>query len=234
MIRAILMDFNGVIINDEPLHLKAYQEVLKDEGIDLTEGSYYACAGMDDLTFLREQFKLVSKNLTEEKILELTQKKTAAWRGFLEKGVPLFEGVENFIKKCEKRFALGLVSMAAREEINHVLDLTDLRNCFDVVISAEDVSACKPDPESYKSAFRQIDQIRTAQNHYPLLREECLVIEDAPQGIAAGKAAGMKTLGVTNTFDAETLRQAGADAIAKNLNDWFPDAIVEVFSKTNS
>jgi beta-phosphoglucomutase len=229
--RAILMDFNGVIINDEPLQMKVYAEILKDEGIELTEEGYYSCGGMDDATFLREQFKRADKDVTDAQITALIQKKTSKWREIVTDEVPLFEGAENFIKKAKQRYAMALVSMANREEINHILDATGLKDYFDVVISAENVSACKPNPECYVSAFRQLDAIRSAQGHYPLERHECLVIEDVPQGIQSGKAAGMKTLGVLNTFDEATMRAAGADAIAKNLNDWFPDSIQLVFSK---
>jgi HAD superfamily hydrolase (TIGR01509 family) len=226
------MDFNGVIINDEPLQMKVYAGLLKDEGIELTEEGYYSCGGMDDETFLREQFRRAGRtDVTDAEITGLIQKKTAKWREVVTGDVPLFEGVENFIKKCKQRYAMALVSMANRDEINHILDVTGLRNYFDVVISAENVSECKPNPECYISAFRQLDRIRSAQGHHPLERHECLVIEDVPQGIQSGRAAGMKTLGVLNTFDEATMRAAGADAIAKNLNDWFPDSIQLVFSK---
>lgn len=232
MMRAILMDFNGVIIDDEPLQMKVYTELLKDEGIELTEEGYYSCGGMDDATFLREQFKRADLAVTDAKVTELVQKKTAKWREIVTDEVPLFEGVENFIKKMKKRYALALVSMANRDEIYHILDATGLKDYFDVVVTAESVSACKPDPECYIAAFRQLDAIRSAQGHFPLERHECLVIEDVPQGVRSGKSAGMKALAVLNTFDEATLRAAGADAIAKNLNDWFPEAIDEVFSKS--
>jgi len=233
MIRAVLMDFNGVIINDEPIQMKAYQEILKAEGVNLTEADYYACGGMDDATFLRHNFKRAEKDLTEEKIVELRTMKTAAWRKIVDAEIPIFEGVENFIKKCDKRFAMGIVSMANREEIEYILEKTGLRASFTTIISAEDVTECKPNPEAYIEGFRRLDKQRLAEGHYPLLRKECLVIEDVPQGIEAGKNAGMPTLGVTNTFDAETLRAAGADSVTHSLADWMPETLALVFSKTH-
>lgn len=232
MIRAILMDFNGVIINDEPIQMKAYQEILKAEDIDLTEEQYYACGGMDDATFLRHHYKRDEKELTEEKIIELRGKKTASWRKIVDEEIPLFPGAENFIKKCDKRFAMGIVSMANRAEIEYILEKTNLRESFTAIISAEDVTVCKPDPQAYINGFRLLDKNRLAQGHYPLLRRECLVIEDVPQGIQAGKAAGMPTLAVTNTFDAKTLREAGANSVTHSLEDWMPDSLVQVFSKS--
>lgn len=229
MIRAILMDFNGVIINDEPLQFKAYQEIFKGEGMEITEEDYYRCTGMNDTSFVRAQYENFGKELSVEKINEITSKKTEKWRSFTDGEIPLFENVENFIKKCEKRFALGIVSMAKREEIEHVLMRTALADKFSALITAEDVSNHKPDPECYLKGFQILDKIRTNQGHYPLVHKECLVIEDAPQGIQAAKRAGMKVLAVTNTFDEKTLREAGADSVTHNLNDWMPESIAQVF-----
>jgi HAD superfamily hydrolase (TIGR01509 family) len=207
MIKAILMDFNGIIINDEPLQMKAYQETLKGEGIDLTEEQYFSA----------------------DKAEGFITQKTAKWRDMIDKEIPLFDGVENFIRKMEKEFALGMVSMGRREEIEYVLERIGLRDCFSSIVSAEDVTICKPDPECYLTGFNEVDAARTRAGHHPITHGECLVIEDAPPGIAAGNRAGLKTLGVTNTVSEKVLREAGADAIAKNIDDWFPDSIRRVF-----
>ncbi len=149
MIRAILFDFNGVIINDEPVHLNAYQEVLKEENINFTEEDYYNCSGMDDWSFVREQFKKSGSEVSAEQLNEIIARKTAAWRAVVDREMPLFGGLENFIKKCEKRFALAIVSMANRAEIEYVLERTALADNFTAIISAEDVSACKPSPKCF-------------------------------------------------------------------------------------
>ena len=229
MIRAILMDFNGVIINDEPLQLKAYQGILKEEGIIFSEQDYYNCSGMDDVRFVRRQFELAGKDVADDRVNELISQKTANWRKIVDAEMPLFEGVENFIKKCDKRFAVGIVSMAKREEIEYILERNALGDSFSAVISAEDVSDCKPNPECYIKGFQQLDVIRMKQGHYPLVHRECLVIEDTPQGVQAGKQAGMRVLAVTNTFDEKALREAGADSVTNNLNDWMPESIAQTF-----
>ena len=229
MIKAILFDFNGVIINDEPLHMKAYQEILAQEGIALSEEHYYSCMGMDDKTFIAAQYKRAERELSTEKSDEIMRAKTARWRELVAEEIPIFDGMENFIRKMEKDFALGLVSMARREEIEFVLETSSLRDSFSAIISAEDVTACKPDPESYQKGFARLDAARTALGHNPIVHNECLVIEDAPQGIVAGKLAGMKTLGVPNTVDEKQLREAGADAVTDKLPEWMPDAIRAVF-----
>lgn len=228
-IRAILMDFNGVIINDEPLHCQAYQQILKNHDISLAEADYYNCTGMDDKSFVRAQFKRVGKDVDDEKVKEITAEKTVAWRELVKEEIPIFESVENFVKKCEKRFALGIVSMAKREEIEHILERTGLKDSFTTIISAEDSSSHKPDPECYIKGFQNLDATRVSEGHYPLVHRECLVIEDTPQGIQAAKNAGMKVLAVTNTFEENVLREAGADSVTNNLNDWMPESIAQVF-----
>ncbi len=229
MIKAILMDFNGVIINDEPLHMRAYQEILAKEGIGLSEDHYYSAMGMDDITFIGAQYKRAEKDLTAEKTQGILQAKSEKWRELVDKEIPLFDAVENFVRKMEKDFALGIVSMARREEIEYVLERTELRDCFSIVVSAEDVLNCKPNPECYHTGFNLIDAARTRRGSNPIVHGDCLVIEDAPQGIIAGKRAGLKTLGITNTVSADRLREAGADAVSKSLADWMPDSIRRVF-----
>ncbi len=180
------MDFNGVIIDDEPLQMQAYQEILKGEGIDLTEEDYFSSLGMDDRTFVEAAYKRADKKFTTDKILEINDAKTAKWREIIDKEIPLFDGVENFIRKMEKDFALGVVSMARREEIEYVLEKLDLRGCFSAIVSAEDVTVCKPNPECYLIGFNRIDAARSRRGHNPMTHYECLVFEDSPPGIIAG------------------------------------------------
>jgi len=229
MIKAILMDFNGIIINDEPLQMQAYKEILQGEDINLTEEEYYSSLGMDDKTFVEAVYKRAGKEILPEKGIEITNAKTAKWREMIDAELPLFGDVENFVRKMEKDFAVGIVSMARREEIEYILEKIGLRDCFSIIVSSEDVSNCKPNPECYRKGFGLIDAVRTRRGGNPIVHEDCLVIEDSPQGIRAGKSAGLKTLGITNTVSADKLREAGADAVSKSLADWMPDSIRRVF-----
>lgn len=230
MIKGILLDFNGVIINDEPVQLRVYQEILRGDSIDLTEEDYYASLGMDDKTFVEAAFKRAGKDSPDGRVEEIVREKSAKWREMIEAKIPLFDGIENFIEKMSHEFTLGIVSMAGREEIDFVLEKSGLARCFSAIVSAKDVSACKPDPECYRTGFRLIDAVRTAEGHLPITHRECLVIEDAPPGIIAAKRADLPTLAVTNTVSADEMRAAGADAIATRLDDWMPDSIRRVFA----
>jgi HAD superfamily hydrolase (TIGR01509 family) len=230
MIKAILFDFNGVIIDDEPLQMNAYKEILAKEGIALTEEQYYARLGMDDRTFIEDVYREAEKEPGTNKVLEVALAKTARWRELIADELPIFPGVVDFIRKMEHEFALGIVSMAKREEIEYVLESAGLSECFSIIVSAEDIENCKPHPECYLKGFNALDSYRIRRQHLPMVHKECLVIEDSPPGIIAGKKAGLKTLGVTNTVSAEALRAAGADAVAKNLDDWMPGSVQGVFS----
>ncbi len=231
MIKAILFDFNGVIIDDEPIQMRAYQEVLKAEGITLTEEEYYASLGMDDKTFVRAAYARAVLELPEEKLLELIERKTASHRKMIEKELPLFPGVVTFIKAAAREFTLGVVSMARRVEIEDVLKRASLKDVFEVVVSAEDVETCKPDPACYNRGFLLLDEQRRKAGRLNISPHECLVIEDAPPGIASAREAGMRTLGVTNTVKEAALRAAGADVVTHSLADWTTDAVHHVFSE---
>ncbi len=229
MIKAILFDFNGVIIDDEPIQMEAYKDVLKEQGIDLTEEKYYACLGMNDEVFLRTIYEREGKEVSGEELPELVEAKTANWRKRIDKHVPLFDGVADFIKRIEHDFTLGLVSMARRPEIDFVMDKTGLKDSFSVILSAENVSTTKPNPECYHEGFRLIDLARTAEGKAPITRRQCVVIEDAPQGVMAARGASLKALGITSTVDAQRLRDAGAQAVTGSLKDWSPDSFRRVF-----
>lgn len=224
------MDFNGVIINDEPVQMRAYQEVLKDDGIELTEDDYFASLGMDDKTFVANAFVRKNKTVSPERIEELIAAKSAKWKEAVSSDLPLFPGIENFVEKMAHEFALGIVSMARRHEIDHVLQTSGMAKHFSIIVSAENTSKCKPDPECFRNGFRQLDAVRIAAGHLPMTHDECLVIEDSPPGVRGARAADLPALGVANTVSAEHLREAGARAVAKDLRDWMPESIRRVFS----
>lgn len=229
MIQAVFFDFNGVVIDDEPLQLKAYQSVLGLEGITLTEGDYYGSLGMDDVAFIRAAFERADKELNEETQTRVIEAKSKAHRELLKDELPLFPGVVTFIKSLARKHPLGLVSMARRTEIDYVLERASLGGYFTVVVSAEDARAHKPDPSCFNNALQFLNTKRSQAHVLPVGAEECLVIEDAPPGIRAALAAGMRTLGVTNTVTERELRDAGAHVVTHSLADWTLDAVHHVF-----
>jgi len=228
MIKAIFFDFNGVIIDDETIQMKAYQEVLSGHEIALTEELYFGALGMDDRTFVRSMFEHAKKPLSDPLLEEVLGAKTDLHRQMIEE-LSLFPGVLTFLKAASREFQLGLVSMANLVEVSYVFQRANLTPLFTVIVTAEDASVCKPAPDCYLAGLLKLNEFRQHERQLPLLASECLAIEDSPPGIQSARAAGMRTLGVTNTVTDEALRAAGADVVTKSLADWTVEAVKLVF-----
>lgn len=229
MIKAIFFDFNGVIIDDERIHLKAYREVLQADDVQLTDEDYFASLGMDDEAFVRAAYGRVKRPLTDEVMHDQIRREHELHRAMITSDLPVPAGVITFIKAASRRYQLGIVSMAERSEIDYLIELAGLSQMFDVIVSAGPGLKHKPAPDSYLRGLELLNQQRQAARKLPLLAGECLVIEDAPPGIEAARAAGMRTIGVTSTVPESHLRTAHADIVTSNLSDWSPDAVHHLF-----
>lgn len=229
MIKAIFFDFNGVIIDDETIQMKAYQEVLRGHDIELTEEWYFDALGMDDRTFVRAMFERAKKPLSAEVSAAVLQEKTSRHRAMIDDHLPIFPGVITFLKAASREFSLGLVSMANINEVGYVFQRARLTPLFSVIVTAEDASVCKPDPACYVTGLAKLNAERQHERLLPLLASECLAIEDSPPGIQSARGAGMRTLGVTNTVSEAALRAVGADVVTASLADWTVDAVKLVY-----
>jgi len=229
MIQSIFFDFNGVIIDDERIHLKAYREVLNAENVPLSDEDYFASLGMDDVAFVRAAYARAGRELSDETLRVLINREHELHRQALTEDLPISAGVIAFIKEASRHYQLGIVSMAEREEIDHVLNLAHLALHFSVFVTAEPELRHKPAPDCYQRALELLNQQRRAERKMPLLPGECLVIEDSPPGIASGRTAGMRTIGLTNTVSASDLRSAQADIVTASLADWTVAAVHHLF-----
>lgn len=229
MIQAILFDFNGVIIDDERIHLKAYREVLADEGVSLTDEEYFPCLGMDDAAFVRNAFARTGRELTDEAMRAVIDREHELHRALIKTELPVSQGVVTFIKAAARHLQIGIVSMAERSEIDYALQLASLSNLFSIFVSAEPGLKHKPAPDCYQRGLELINQQRRAKRKLPLMARECLAIEDAPPGIESARAAGMRTIGVTATVSENDLRAAGAEVVTASLADWSVDAVQHLF-----
>ncbi len=213
--RAIIFDFNGVIINDEPLHLELFRALLSDEGIALSDEDYREkYLGYDD----RGCFVAALANAGRERdakdedfINGLIERKAERYRATINERYLLFPGVVDLIRRLAGKYPLAIASGALRDEIEMVLERGGIRNCFQAIIAAEDVGACKPDPEGYVKALAALN-IGAEPTIQP---DECLVIEDSVAGVEAAKRARMRCLAVTNSYAAEELSKA--DWITRSL-----------------
>jgi HAD superfamily hydrolase (TIGR01509 family) len=209
--------------------MKAYKEVLGEYGINLTEEWYFSAFGMDDKTFIRAMFERARKSLSTSMLESIQRAKTDLHRKTIEVELPLCQGVLTFLKATSRHFSLGLVSMACSVEIGYVFERARLWPLFSVIVDADDVSVCKPAPDCYRRGLEKLNEKRQAERLLPLLPHECLAIEDSPPGIQSARAAGMRTLGVTNTVEESALRLAGADVVTHSLADWTVDSVRHVF-----
>ena len=229
MIQAIFFDFNGVIIDDERIHLRAYREALQEHNVELDDDDYFKCLGMDDVAFTRAAFARVGRQVDDDTTRSIIDREHEMHRSIIESEVPFAPGVITLVKEAAREFDLGIVSMAELSEIEHVLAPAKLLQNFTVIITAEPGLNHKPAPDCYRRALELLNATRRNDLKLPLIASECLVVEDAPPGVRAARAAGMRTLAVTNTVTESLLRAAGADIVSASLADWNTDAVHHLF-----
>ena len=209
---AVLFDFNGVLVDDEPQHCEALQRVLAEERITLTREQYYAqYLGLDDRTGFVLAFRNAQRTLTTELLRHLVTKKSQLYLELVRTSLRMVRGAPEFVRDAGRRFRLGIVSGALRREIDHVLGQTKLRDSFEVIIAADDVSHCKPDPASYLAAHVAFNRRR------PVAARACVVIEDSVPGLQAARAAGMPCVMLTTSHPAAALEGRGAALVWDSL-----------------
>jgi beta-phosphoglucomutase len=209
MLRAVIFDMDGVICDSEKFHLQAFQKVLQEEGIPLTDQEYYdKYLAFDDRGCFQAAFQANGRGHPEGKPLQdLVDRKARIFDILMKEHVVIYPGVEAFVKRLGDKYALGLASGARRLEVEFVLKKAKIRGLFTAVVSADDVKQGKPHPESFQSALKILNERRL--NGSPEIQPgECLVIEDSRHGIAAARAAGMKSAAVTTSYKPDELKDA--------------------------
>jgi HAD superfamily hydrolase (TIGR01509 family) len=214
MLRAFIFDFNGIIVDDEPIHFELFRRVLAEEGIVLTEKDYYArYLGFDDRGAFAAAYQEHGLPLDERLLARLIDRKAAYYRSDIRNKARIFPGVEKLVADLAPAFPLAVASGALRQEIETILATAGLLKHFAVVISAEDVKHGKPEPEIFLKALAALN----AQNGASIVAADCLVIEDSKEGIRGARRAGMKCLAVSNSHPAELLREA--NAVVRSLEE---------------
>ena len=207
MLRAVIFDFNGIIVDDEPIHFELFRRVLNEEGITLTEEEYYArYLGFDDRGAFTAAYREHGQPLSQPKLDELIERKAAYYREDIRTKMRVFPGVEGLIPVLAQKLPLAIASGALRNEIEIILSSIGLFNAFRAIISAEDVSRGKPEPEIFVTALARLNA--SLDGEPAIAAGECLVIEDSREGIRGARQAGMKCLAVTNSHPAEVLVEA--------------------------
>lgn len=217
MIRAILFDFNGVLVDDEPIHLELVQKVLAEEGLELSSDDYYArYLGLDDRTCFHAVLEARGEDTSAARLVRLVARKSAYYQMRIRQdGFPIFPGAKELIEQAvESDLMLGLVSGALQGEVEGALEQMSVRRHFKCLVTAEDVERGKPDPEGYRRGLTLLNSEPPLPSRL-LHPHEVLSIEDSPTGIRAAQSTGLPTLAVAQTYGAEKL--TAADHVIESL-----------------
>jgi beta-phosphoglucomutase len=230
-LKAILFDFNGVIINDEPLHQKLIEELLVAENLRPNPEEYrQICLGRSDRACLKDLFERRGRFLSEEQIVKLIERKSQAYQQQLAqlKQLPIYPGLSDLIFQSRAaHLVMGVVSGAVRSEIELVLQRTDLAQNFTVIVAGDEILTSKPDPTGYLLA---VDRLNQQIPELQLRPHECLAIEDTPAGIKAAKRAGMQVVGVANTYPYHMMQRQSNWAV-DYLSELELDRVREVYEQ---
>lgn len=211
--QALIFDFNGLIVDDEPIHYDLFKQVLEEEEITLTEKDYWEdYLGFDDKGLLTAVFERDKKKITPGKLKKLIHRKNELYFPALQSRLRFFPGVLDFIRDFKTRMPLAVVSGALRSEIEFVLDEGKIRDQFEFIVSADDTKRGKPDPEGFLIAFA-----RLKKSHPHLLPSSCLVLEDSLAGVEAAHRALMKVAALTHTYPKNELSKA--DYVADRFDE---------------
>jgi len=227
MIRAVIFDFNGVLVDDERVHFELFREVLAAEGVAITERAYHErYLGYDDRGCFEAALADAGRVAPWAFVDDLVARKAARYLRVARSGLRIFPGAAESLAALAARWPVAICSGALRPEIELALDLMGRRGVVHAIISAEDTTRCKPDPEGYLLA---LDALRSQEGE-DLEAAHCLVIEDSLAGVQAAKAAGMWAIGVDHTYPEAQLRAAGADAVLAGLASLDPPWVERFFT----
>jgi HAD superfamily hydrolase (TIGR01509 family) len=203
MLRALVFDFDGVIANSEPLHFRAFRDVLAEADVVLTEAEYYGrYLGFDDVGAFEAIAGDRGRAWRAETIRELVARKATRMEA-LERDVSvLFPGAADAVRRAAAAVPIAIASGAIRAEIQRVLDRERLASCFHAIVAAEDTAASKPAPDPYRRAVALLE----FAVHAPLAPDDCVALEDSNWGLDSARAAGLRTVGVAQTYPSTSLR----------------------------
>jgi beta-phosphoglucomutase len=201
MLKVVLFDFNGVIINDEPIHQGLINEILIGENL-LPLGSEFGqlCLGRSDRASLRDVLAHRGRSVTEDYLTKLIEKKSGLYQARLANldKLPIYEEINAFLRRIELRdLKIGLVTGALRSEVELILQQAEIRDYFNVIVTGDEINASKPQPDGYLLA---VERFNRWDFNLQLQPSECLVIEDTFAGCEAAKRAGMQVVGIAHTY----------------------------------
>jgi beta-phosphoglucomutase len=202
-LRAAVFDFDGVIVDSEPLHFRALRDALLPEGIEISGEEYVrSYLAYDDREAIRRALQQHGAPADPEVMDRVEAHKVDAFAARLHE-IPVFDGARELVRALAAEVPVAIASGARRHDIETVLSSLALRDAFRAVVGAEDAPRTKPDPAPYLEAARRLAECAPG-----LAPPECVAFEDSMAGVDAALAAGMKVVGVAHSYPADELRAA--------------------------
>ena len=212
-LQAIVFDFDGVIADSEPLHLKAFQRALAEEGMTLGDDEYFnRYLGYDDVGVFEALARDRGLAWNARHVTELVARKGIKLQALISRGEVLFAGVPAFIRAAAAEVPVAIASGALRHEIVQVLEAAALNQCFATIVAAGDTPESKPSPAPYLLAVERL-QARAAERLEP---HRCVAIEDSVWGLESARQAGLRCVGVTTSYAAVELH--GAELVVDGIH----------------
>jgi HAD superfamily hydrolase (TIGR01509 family) len=219
-LQAIIFDFDGVIADSEPLHFRAFQEALAHDGLELAPKEYYArYLGYDDVGMFQAFGEDRGLPMDAARVSELVTRKGLKLREMLHAGSVLFPGALDFIRTAAGAVPIAIASGALRHEIEEVIETAGVRDLFLAIVASGDTPESKPSPAPYRLAFERLQEA-TGEALDP---RRCVAIEDSRWGLESAQGAGLRCVGVTNSYPADELK--GAELVVKGLQALTLDAL---------
>jgi beta-phosphoglucomutase len=212
---AVLWDVDGTLVDTAELHFQAWCALARELDKPFTRADFAGTFGWRNPEIIP---KLFGTHYSEDEIAALGNRKEDMYRAEAQRGVALLPGVRALLEGLhEGGFRQAIGSSAPRANIDMILDLTQTRRFLPVIVALEDTRRGKPDPEVFLIGARRLG----------IPPQRCLVFEDAPVGIQAAKAGGMRAVGVTfvGHHPEDSLRRAGADLVVPSLDNVTPEIV---------
>jgi beta-phosphoglucomutase len=225
VLQGIVLDFDGVVVNSEPLHLRAFQEVLAEGGHTLSAQEYYqSYVGLDDAAMFAAFARDRGRAAPAHWVRQVIEAKTVRMQALLGDGSPLFPGAAECIRELSAAVPLAIASGALRREILMVLDRAGLTPCFSAIVAAGETARGKPAPDPYERAVALLG----VSSGGTLDPRRVAAVEDTTQGLAAARAARLRTVAVTTTYPADVV--SSADVIVPTLREVTVSLLVALVS----
>ena len=210
-LQAIVFDFDGVIADSEPLHLRAFQQALAENGIELTPQEYFnRYLGYDDVGAFQAIGRDRGVPMDDGRVADLVARKGVILQQIMQEGSVLFPGAREFIREAAAAVPIGIASGALRHEIDEIIEAAGVAELFAVIVASGDTPQSKPSPAPYQLAFERLQAATGA-----LDPRRCVAIEDSRWGLQSAQGAGLRCVGVTNSYPAHEL--PGAELIVDGL-----------------